>query len=192
MQIRVLFAAEYCKYRDNWNVGTKFTNTFKSTRTSNNERFFRFSENLACFVFLLPPFWDSPFCLAIDKLSQSFSTWNFLTLKVGTYKYLYQNLQDKFKHQLIAVIEAHHGFDSKYIHQYFWNSAKVRIKTSRLSAVKYFLKKFFLRCLTGFWLRLFWYVTAGFINPLVPTLSWIISTRRKIRSNILFMSLCNA
>ena len=28
----------------------------------------RFSENLACFVFLLPPFWDSPFYFITDKL----------------------------------------------------------------------------------------------------------------------------
>ena len=28
----------------------------------------RFSENLACFVFLLPPFWDSPFCLIANDL----------------------------------------------------------------------------------------------------------------------------
>ena len=29
---------------------------------------FVFSENLSCFVFLLPPFWDSPFCLIIDEI----------------------------------------------------------------------------------------------------------------------------
>ena len=28
----------------------------------------RFSENLACFVFLKHPFWDLPFCLITDKL----------------------------------------------------------------------------------------------------------------------------
>ena len=28
-----------------------------------------FSENLACFVFLKHPFWDSPFCLITDELS---------------------------------------------------------------------------------------------------------------------------
>ena len=28
----------------------------------------RFSENLACFVFLKQPFWDSPFCLITGKL----------------------------------------------------------------------------------------------------------------------------
>ena len=26
-----------------------------------------FSENLTCFVFLLPPFWDSPFCFITDE-----------------------------------------------------------------------------------------------------------------------------
>ena len=33
-------------------------------------RNFRFPEKLACFAFLLPPFWDSPFCLIIDELSR--------------------------------------------------------------------------------------------------------------------------
>ena len=28
----------------------------------------RFSENLACIIFLLPPFWDLPFCLINDKV----------------------------------------------------------------------------------------------------------------------------
>ena len=28
----------------------------------------RFSENLACFIFLKHPFWDSPFCLITDEL----------------------------------------------------------------------------------------------------------------------------
>ena len=31
-------------------------------------RHFHFSENLACFVFLLLQFWDSPFCLIIDEM----------------------------------------------------------------------------------------------------------------------------
>ena len=30
----------------------------------------RFSENLACFVFLKHPFWDSPFCLTTDEFQQ--------------------------------------------------------------------------------------------------------------------------
>ena len=29
---------------------------------------FFFSENLTCFVFLLPPFWDPPFCLITGEL----------------------------------------------------------------------------------------------------------------------------
>ena len=33
----------------------------------------RFSENLACFVFLKHPFWDSPFCLINDDLRKRFS-----------------------------------------------------------------------------------------------------------------------
>ena len=32
----------------------------------------RFSENLACFVFLLPPFWDSPFYHITDDLRDEF------------------------------------------------------------------------------------------------------------------------
>ena len=31
----------------------------------------RFSENLACFVFLKHPFWDSPFCLITDEVGHS-------------------------------------------------------------------------------------------------------------------------
>ena len=34
----------------------------------------RFSENLACSVFLNHPFWDSPFCLITDALSLNFSS----------------------------------------------------------------------------------------------------------------------
>ena len=30
----------------------------------------RFSENLACFVLLKHPFWDSPFCLITDDFTQ--------------------------------------------------------------------------------------------------------------------------
>ena len=30
----------------------------------------RFSENLGRFVFLIPPFWDSPFCLITDELEK--------------------------------------------------------------------------------------------------------------------------
>ena len=30
----------------------------------------RFSENLACFVFLLPPFSDSPFCHITDDIDE--------------------------------------------------------------------------------------------------------------------------
>ena len=33
----------------------------------------RFSENVACFVFWLPPFWNSPFCHITDELSDAFS-----------------------------------------------------------------------------------------------------------------------
>ena len=44
-------------------------------------KIFRFSENLACFVVLLPPFWDSPFChitdeFAEDSLSKTLNWWS--------------------------------------------------------------------------------------------------------------------
>ena len=31
-----------------------------------------FSENVACFVFLKHPFWDSPFCLVTDELKDQY------------------------------------------------------------------------------------------------------------------------
>ena len=42
----------------------------------------RFSENLACFVFLLPPFWDSPFCPITNELKV------FIAMKVNIEKFL--------------------------------------------------------------------------------------------------------
>ena len=33
----------------------------------------RFSENLACFTFLLPPFWDSSFCLITIEIAPNFT-----------------------------------------------------------------------------------------------------------------------
>ena len=48
---------------------------------SQGVRNIRFSENLVCFVFLLPPFWDSHFYLITDDLTYStsiFKTWLFL------------------------------------------------------------------------------------------------------------------
>ena len=41
----------------------------------------RFSENLACFAFLLPQFWDSPFCIITDEICQ-----NPYTLKISVQK----------------------------------------------------------------------------------------------------------
>ena len=45
----------------------------------------RFSENLACFVFLKHPFWDLPFCLITDEnyfniLCSKFNTPNTLNI----------------------------------------------------------------------------------------------------------------
>ena len=41
----------------------------------------RFSENLACFAFLLPPFWDSPFCHITDDLTKTTLYLNIYTSK---------------------------------------------------------------------------------------------------------------
>ena len=41
----------------------------------------RFSENLACFTFSLPPFWDSPFCIITDEICR-----NPYTLKISAFK----------------------------------------------------------------------------------------------------------
>ena len=46
----------------------------------------RFSENLACFVFLKHPFWDSPFCLITDEISSSVFINPFHT--TGVFPYL--------------------------------------------------------------------------------------------------------
>ena len=43
---------------------------------------FSFSENLACFVFLQPPFWDSAFCLFTDELILSSEGLTFRILLV--------------------------------------------------------------------------------------------------------------
>ena len=42
----------------------------------------RFLENLACFIFSKHPFWDSPFCLIIDDLSNWDSDYTNLTTNV--------------------------------------------------------------------------------------------------------------
>ena len=38
----------------------------------------RFSQNLACFVFLKHPFWDSPFCLITDEFMIIIIKWKIL------------------------------------------------------------------------------------------------------------------
>ena len=44
----------------------------------------RFSENLACLVFLKHPFWDSPFCLISDELCRFEHFQNFLKSSLST------------------------------------------------------------------------------------------------------------
>ena len=52
-----------------WKKDWELCNTnHPRSRAYQGVRNVRFSENLACFVFLLPPFWDSPFCLITDEL----------------------------------------------------------------------------------------------------------------------------
>ena len=53
----------------------------------------RFSENLAQFVFLLPPFWDSPFCFINDYLLIQIndSNWKPLQTKNGRQNDEYSN-----------------------------------------------------------------------------------------------------
>ena len=53
----------------------------------------RFSENLACFAFLLPPFWDSPFCLITDELEMYkvslCASWFFVRMTHFLFKYFW-------------------------------------------------------------------------------------------------------
>ena len=53
---------------------------FKKTKHAkfSEKRIFRFSENLACFVFFKHPFWDAPFCPITDILSFELVSWLFL------------------------------------------------------------------------------------------------------------------
>ena len=47
-------------------------NTNETNETQTFLEIFLFLENLACFVFLLPPFWDSRFCLiTVEFTTQS-------------------------------------------------------------------------------------------------------------------------
>ena len=43
-------------------------NIMKQSCACQGVRYVRFSENLACIVFLKHPFWDSPFCLITDTI----------------------------------------------------------------------------------------------------------------------------
>ena len=66
---------KHAKFSEKWTFVTPWC-----ARTYQGVRNVRFSENLACFVFLKHPFWDSPFCLITEEfypLKISFE--NFLT-----------------------------------------------------------------------------------------------------------------
>ena len=53
----------------------------------------RFSENLVCFVFLKHPFWDSPFWLIKDDISQWWLWWSRITGKLFWIWSKFQDLQ---------------------------------------------------------------------------------------------------
>ena len=55
----------------NWCISEK-TKIYELMCAYQGVRNVRFLENLACFVFLLPPFWDSPFCLLPTVSSKGF------------------------------------------------------------------------------------------------------------------------
>ena len=59
--------AKYAKFSEK---RTFFTPWYAHVRTCAYQgvRNARYLENLACFAFLLTPFWDSPFCLIADDL----------------------------------------------------------------------------------------------------------------------------
>ena len=51
---------------------TFFTTWYAQVRAYQGIENVRFLKNLACFVFLKHPFWDSPFCLIADEVFDSF------------------------------------------------------------------------------------------------------------------------
>ena len=61
----------------------------------------RFSENLACFVFLKDPFWDSPFCLITDDFLKK-SKFNIflscLIFVVVFLEFLYSSWYTRYKY----------------------------------------------------------------------------------------------
>ena len=61
----------------------------------------RFSENLVCFVFLKHPFWDSPFCLITDDLTNQIAGMSGMKLLNSLIfcmlTEIYENLQIHFK-----------------------------------------------------------------------------------------------
>ena len=70
-KMRVVVVA-YCGVWNNISIKQFLMVFWKMTRTRTcayqGIKNLRFSENLACFVFLLLPFWDSPFCHITDEL----------------------------------------------------------------------------------------------------------------------------
>ena len=54
----------------------------------------RFSENLACFIFLSLPFWDSPFCPITDEL---------IKVKVTDVILLFKVKPEKISHIVLVI-----------------------------------------------------------------------------------------
>ena len=68
--------------------------TIKTSCVYQGVRNVPFSENLACFAFLLPPFWDSPFCLTNDDMIREIlGLLLFFRAKLGMPQFLSQEAQ---------------------------------------------------------------------------------------------------
>ena len=74
------------------------------------ERNVCFSENLACFVFLKHPFWDSPFCLIADELKLIFlkfvtSNSTGLLLKRTSFLFMFVCHKEQFQNVSLSFTE---------------------------------------------------------------------------------------
>ena len=54
-------------FRNHFAIGLNCQNNYFAYQEVRNVDF---SENLACFVFWKPPFWDSPFCIITDEFTE--------------------------------------------------------------------------------------------------------------------------
>ena len=97
----------------------------------------RFSENLACFVFLKHPFWDSPYCLVTNKVSSASEAYlrpcqtSIMEVFIFFIVMVFQNCQNQFQQcfrffpcKLYWIFwRQHHG------NEYFlWATKNVNVK----------------------------------------------------------------